>query len=194
MSRLVIALDVDGVLAPYGQPSKKAAGYRRVATHPVGTPWAHPRRPLNVWLHPGHGATLLELAADLAADLVWLTSWNHEANVWIGPSIGLPVLPVIDVGPVGEHTNGVHWKQPAAAVGAAGRPLVWLDDQFQARDGLWAAQRTAQGHSTLLVNVNEHHGLLADHLAFIRAWASVAPAAPGGHRDDRIRVSRSTNK
>jgi HAD domain in Swiss Army Knife RNA repair proteins len=172
MSRLVIALDVDGVLAPWGQPSKKAAGYRRVDTHPAGTQWAHPRRPLQVWLHPSHGALLLGLAADLTAELVWLTSWNHHANDWIAPAIGLPPLPVINVAPpAGVRPATQHWKRPAVAEWAAGRPLAWLDDEFQADDARWAADRTAARQRTLLVNVNEHHGFCAMHAAFVRSWA-----------------------
>ena len=43
-----------------------------------------------VWLHPGHGPTLMTLADRF--NLVWCTTWGAEANTWIGPRIGLPVL------------------------------------------------------------------------------------------------------
>jgi hypothetical protein len=53
---LVIALDVDGVLAP----------------------------------DPEHGQMLLDLAADLDAELVWATARGHQANWTAGPAAGLP--------------------------------------------------------------------------------------------------------
>lgn len=167
---LILAVDVDGVLAPSGQPSKTEAGFRHVRTHPAGTRWANPHKPLKVWLHPDHGKLLLDLAGELDAALVWCTSWNGEANRWIGPEIGLPELPVLDVGAAGDHVNGVHWKAPAVRAWIGNRPLVWLDDDFGYGDHDWARARDAAGAPTLLVDIPPNLGVRDVDVAFVADW------------------------
>ena len=134
----VIALDVDGVLAP--------------------------------WLYPDHGRMLLDLAHDLNAQLVWATGHGEQANRWVGPAIGLPDLPVVDMIGVEPVRAVAHWKASRIAAYADHRPLAWLDDEFQAADYAWAELRSAYGAPTLLVPVDERIGLDESHLAAIRTW------------------------
>ncbi len=60
MSRPLLFLDVDGPLNPYAaKPERRPDGYTTIRV-----PMAD-RRPLRVWLNPGHGAALLALGYEL---------------------------------------------------------------------------------------------------------------------------------
>ncbi|WP_200881386.1 hypothetical protein [Nocardia otitidiscaviarum] len=84
-------------------------------------------KPLRVWLNPSHGPALLALADRF--ELVWATTWEHDANTYIAPVIGLPELPVVEwqttkrFGP-----DGIFFKTEELVAHAAGRPFVWIDD------------------------------------------------------------------
>lgn len=168
--RVLVLLDVDGPLNPYGaKPSRRPDGYTTHRLRPHG--FERARKPLRVWLHPGHGRLLLAFAAEHDADLVWATTWEHDANTMIGPVIGLPELPVIKFG---DHPGTVQgWKFPAVARYATGRPIVWFDDDFALQEKTrqlcrWAAERYAV--PTLLHHVDPGTGLTADDLATAGKW------------------------
>ena len=80
-----------------------------------------------------HGPRLL----GLGGELWWATAWMDEANDVIGPLLGLPKLPVVDL-PAWEDDDFVDdalcWKTRALVAHAAGRPFVWLDDEPTAID------------------------------------------------------------
>lgn len=123
MERLQILLDVDGPLNPCdAKPTRRPVGYETFRISPTG--WLD-RKPLRVWLSREHGPQLVEFAERLDADLVWATTWEFDANKFIGPEIGLPELPVIEWG-----FSAVHWKFDAVLEYTAGHPFVWLDDDF----------------------------------------------------------------
>lgn len=109
------------------------------------------------WLKPEYGRWLTYLAD--YGELIWATSWEHLANTHIGPEIGLPQLPVIELGLD---------KIPAVAAYAADRPLVWIDDVFgRAPHAVeWAADRP----DTLLIAPDPQIGLLVDHVVYARRW------------------------
>ncbi|MET8991927.1 hypothetical protein ABZW49_41310, partial [Nonomuraea wenchangensis] len=71
------------------------------------------------------------------------------------PGCTCPGLPVIDVtaGPFRGVRGGVSTKRAAIAAYAAGRPLLWIDDEFGRLDSVWAEQRLVDerpGLATLL--------------------------------------------
>ncbi|WP_370944311.1 hypothetical protein AB5J62_35200 [Amycolatopsis sp. cg5] len=106
--RPLLFLDVDGPLNPFqAKPSKRPDGYLtyRIWTS-VPTPMPGRRKPLRVWLKPSHGEELLALPYEL----VWATTWTHEANQKIGPELGLPVLPVVSWPEQRRSADGLHWK------------------------------------------------------------------------------------
>lgn len=80
----------------------------------------------------------------------------------MGPVIGLPVLPVVEFGGSLTAVPGrpFTWKFGPVARFAAGRPLAWLDDDFDAypaaRDA-FLDRRRADGLSTELIRVNPPH-------------------------------------
>jgi hypothetical protein len=190
--RGLLLLDVDGPLNPYAaKPHARPPGYETFRYTASGG-WYTGRdvrryKGLRVWLHRDHGAQLCALAASTGLELVWATTWLHEANTCIGPVIGLPELPVIEFPSADLERDGAGrhgwrrdggWKWPAVAQYAAGRPLAWLDDEHDDK-GFRAARATFDRDRaespTLLCQVDPHSGLLPGHLEEIRAWAIQLP-------------------
>jgi hypothetical protein len=105
MTEFAILLDVDGPLNPYAaKATQRPEGY---VTHRMKPSGFEHGKGLRVWLKPSHGA---ELQA-LGGELIWATTWEFEANEWIGPHIGLPELPVIDwIDRDYFNPEGLYWK------------------------------------------------------------------------------------
>ncbi|MEW1718868.1 hypothetical protein [Streptomyces sp. NPDC093109] len=164
----LLLLDVDGPLNPYGALSsaRPPAGYARHRMRPSA--WTEDR-PLPVLLNPEHGARLRALAG--LYDLVWATTWEADANVWIGPRLGLPELPYIAWPPIREKApRGTFWKTRYVLEYAAGRPFAWADDEITAYDREWVAQRhLAAAH---LVRVDPGTGLLPGDFDALARWAA----------------------
>lgn len=117
----ILFLDVDGVLNPFESIRNPPEGYTLHRMTPTGFPSG-----LKVLLNHGHGAKLLELPVDI----VWGTTWEEEANEWIGPHIGLPDLPVVEFGASPKRSDSrTHWKTEKLIEYADGRPFIWLDDE-----------------------------------------------------------------
>lgn len=208
--RGLLLLDVDGPLFPWrNKDSHRPAGYASHRRARDGR-WYSDRRDFRrhkgtyIWLHPGHGRHILELAADTGLRPVWATTWLHEANERIAPAIGLPELPVIGFGPdaLNPPTAKTAWKHTGpwkyAAVGeyAAGLPLAWFDDEFDmtialidvmpGRDRHDVRQHRTRareafladrhGTPTLLCQVDPSTGLTDRHFEQVRAWAAALPA------------------
>jgi hypothetical protein len=154
--RPLVLLDVDGPLNPFAaKADAKPAGFREHGFRLSG--W---RKPLRMWLNPDHGPALLAAAGP--AELVWATTWEHQANTMIGPAIGLPPLPVIEF-------RGAAWKYEAVARFAGERPLVWLDDDFDTAGS--AAFRAGRGTvPTELVRVDPKVGITGAELTAVRMF------------------------
>lgn len=152
-----LLLDVDGVLNPHDAP-EPPAGYEEHRYQP-GLMWGP--EGLRVWLNPGHGPLLTAFAREHGLELVWATTWEQQANEWIAPRVGLPVLPVIRFG------TGALVKRPKVGEWAGDRPLAWIDDGFTELDDEWARERAAP---TLLVPVASHLGLREADLKPIAEW------------------------
>uniref|UniRef100_UPI000373D8D6 hypothetical protein n=1 Tax=Nocardiopsis salina TaxID=245836 RepID=UPI000373D8D6 len=127
--RPLLFLDVDGPLNPFhASLAALQEGYTAHSLRPRG--WAPPLSALRVLLNPDHGAQLL----GLPYELVWATTWEHEANSMIGPRVGLPELPVVELPARESAPAGIFFKTPALVEYAAGRPFVWVDDEVTDRD------------------------------------------------------------
>jgi hypothetical protein len=166
MTKPILFLDVDGVLNPEPVTSgRRPEGYQTHRMRPSG--WVNPRvKPLKVWLNPAHGAALLSLPCAL----VWATAWEHEANEWIAPHIGLPKLPVVTFGTGDRPHPNMHWKTADLVRYTAGCPFAWLDDEMNVTyDGAYIRANTTA--SFKLVRVPPLKGLLDEHLSEIRTWA-----------------------
>lgn len=171
----ILFLDVDGPLNPFAAKlTRRPPGYvthRLMPAGWTGTTWGRRPKPLRVWLNPDHGPAL----AGLPVELVWATTWEHEANRLIGPRIGLPPLPVVEW-PEKENleADGLFWKTRHLAEYAAGRPFAWVDDQITSADWRWCAERYPA--PSLLQPVDPRRGLSAGDFAAIARWAALATA------------------
>lgn len=135
-----LLLDVDGVLNPFGA-ARRPEGFTRYEL--MG---------YEVWLSRRHGAWLNGLAAWF--DLVWATTWEHDAPRLIAPRVGLPLdLAVIEFS---EGAAAQTWKLPDVQGFVGDRPLAWVDDDLGPDAFAWAEQRETP---TLLIRTEPSVGL-----------------------------------
>ncbi|MFK0172634.1 hypothetical protein ACIQU5_27940 [Streptomyces sp. NPDC090306] len=170
----LLLLDVDGPLNPFDVPKDYVPeGYEAHLMKPASWIAQFPHRPasyvkpLTVRLHPDHGAHLLALPFDL----VWATTWEHDADEWIGQRIGLPPLPVIEFGD--QHvtrSDGTYVKTHPIVEYAAGRPFAWVDDQILDVDREYVAAR--HDGPALLHYVNPAVGLTEQDFTTLADWAA----------------------
>lgn len=165
--RPLLLIDVDGILNPYAaKPHRRPDGY---TTHRMLTAtWRARggRKPLRVWLNPDHGPALTALPFDL----VWATTWQHEANEWIAPHLGLPALPVLPFPDLwAPRPDGTFWKTHDIVTWTAGRPFAWIDDEIGDADRAYVTAH--HPGPALLHHVHPAKGLLPADFAALRAWA-----------------------
>lgn len=159
--RPALLVDVDGVLNPYAAP-ERPPGYDEHRYQP-GLLWGPDG--LRVWLNPEHGPMLVAFAQEHGLELVWATTWEHQANEWIAPRIGLDrELPVVEFG------TGAVVKRPVVERWAQDRPFAWFDDSFSVLDLQWADERVAAGVPTMLVPVQPQVGLRRSDLPPVAEW------------------------
>lgn len=163
MIKSLLLLDVDGVLNPSASRRYYDKNNFRRRNTTVSNGFTYP-----VWLKRDHGKQLLDLCADSQLELVWCTTWEHEANEFIGPRIGLPELPVITFG-----FKAFHWKFNAVLEYAGDRPLAWYDDDFQLHmiEREWFRQQR-KDIPTLLHDVSGATGLVQEDFDAVAKWAS----------------------
>lgn len=172
MTKPLLLIDVDGPLNPWDNKGPRRPPEYGTWRFPLRG--LHPRKPWRTWLRPEHGAWLLSLKDSY--ELTWCTAWQDEANKFIGPVLDLPELPWIRF--PGHRTSewiSRGWKYPEVAEYAAGRPLAWIDDDF---DAVRLQRHRAQfecGRSpipTLLHPVSPKTGLSREDITALADWAS----------------------
>lgn len=117
----IIYVDVDGVL----NFNEKCEG-----SFDYWVDFDDGHKPGYVRLNKNHGPWLLNLAKETDSELIWATSWLDLANIFIGPQIGLPELPVLNFGPMKFSEYNGAWKSRGMAEKSDGRPFLWFDDDF----------------------------------------------------------------
>lgn len=164
----LLLVDVDGVLNPFGSPGP---GFRRYRCTVDGVGYT-------VHLNSRHGVRLLELALLTGAELAWATTWEHHANEWIAPRVGLPELPVVPLGPDDGSELGEMFKTRHVGAYVGDRPFVWFDDQVRWEDEKYL--RECQGLSDfLLIPIEPNRGLTSEHLVAARDWLTLSGFSQG---------------
>ena len=107
----IVFLDVDGVLIAVTGARQPPPGWPDFTHHPEVNGYP-------LWLSRQMMARLLRLDAEI----VWCTTWEHDAPRHIAPLVGAPDLRVLDLSP--------RWKPAAIAEELRRRPQpwVWIDD------------------------------------------------------------------
>ncbi|MFJ8107538.1 hypothetical protein [Streptomyces sp. NPDC096132] len=153
---MLLFLDIDGTLIPFGGPGP----YPEFRVPELPSP-AHP---LLSRLDPALGPRLLALGCAP----VWATTWLDDANDLLAPWLGLPPLPVVEWPDEEAPAGGLHWKTRTLVAWAAGRPFVWLDDEVTDADRAWvAAEHPAP---PLLHRVDHRYGLTDGDFAVVEGW------------------------
>lgn len=162
-----ILLDVDGPLNPFTAKSLPE-GYTAHIMRPDS--WTDPR-PLKVLLNPLHGPSL----ASTGAEVIWATTWEHEANEWIGPHIGLPELPVIDwIDRDYWNTEGLYWKTKRIVQWMnefrPETPYIWIDDECTRKDREYIKYYSDELGTTL--QISPKFGLRDQDFDYLRDWTA----------------------
>ena len=167
-----LLLDVDGVLIPF--PDEAGASPATHTRHEVVPTGRSVDDPVTVWLNSVHGPLLMNIVHSGLVTPVWCSSWRQDATNLVGPLLGLPPLPYIDLPRpqiTTSHPNGYLWKRDYVDMWLGDAPAAWIDDDFTALDHEWADRRTKRGSLTLLVQPACRVGLQVEHLDTIVTWA-----------------------
>lgn len=179
-----LLLDIDGVLIPF--PDTEGSSPATHTRHTVVPTGRSADNPVSIWLNPAHGPLLMHVIRTGLVTPLWCTSWRHDATKLIGPLLGLPDLPHVDLPRpqiTTSHPNGYLWKRDHVDTWLGDTPAIWIDDDFTNLDHEWAAERTARGHATALVQPDPHIGLLAEHLVEVLGRAALLPFTPAAAFD-----------
>ncbi|MCP9953794.1 MULTISPECIES: HAD domain-containing protein [Actinomadura] len=160
-ARPLLYLDVDGVL----NPEEPRPGF---AEHAVGR--------LTVRVNPVHGTWLQDLSARY--DLVWATTWEEHANEYIGPLVGLPPLPHVEISAYASRDGDPRTpllqlprmrKWAPILRHAEGRPFAWVDDVIPL-----TVRRQAFPHrrALRLIPVRPEVGLTRHHVDALHRWGA----------------------
>jgi hypothetical protein len=156
----LLAVDVDGVVVLLGGDDEDSTGAVRFELidgmmHRVSIVACESLRRLS-----GH------------FELVWATGWQDRANDHFTQFLGLPPLPYVDFKDAARF-GSAHWKLEPLDAYSKGRPVAWVDDNFDDSCFEWAAAREAP---TLLVPVDPRRGLREREAETLATWAR--PFAP----------------
>ncbi|MFF3466116.1 HAD domain-containing protein [Streptomyces sp. NPDC001984] len=179
-----LLLDVDGVLIPF--PEADGTTPATHSRHDVVPTGRAPDTPVTIWLNPAHGPQLMHVIRTGLVTPVWCTSWRQDATNLIGPLLGLPPLPYVDLPRqqiTTSHPNGYLWKRDHVDTWLGDAPVIWIDDDFTALDHAWAAERTVHGPATLLLQPAPRIGLQSEHLVQATTWAAGLPVAQADAAD-----------
>lgn len=146
----LLLIDVDGVLFPTG------------GTIPPGFEY-HETDHYYAVLNPTHGEWLSELADHF--EMVWATTWEHQANQVIAPLLGIKPLPVIEF----SMGKGETRKLPSVIEFVERRPAAWLDDELFLDAFSWAETRP---EPTLLVSPKPSVGVTRTHVDQLLKFAN----------------------
>ncbi|MEU9150206.1 HAD domain-containing protein [Streptomyces sp. NPDC048417] len=156
---MLLFLDIDGPLIPFGAPEAHAYPVYETAHAP-----STPSNPLLTRIDPALGPRL----AALGCQLVWATTWMDDANTTVAPWLGLPPLPVVQWPDEDEPPALLHWKTRPLVEWAGERPFIWVDDEITEADRAWVAIHHHE--PALLHRVAHEFGLTDTDFVAMETW------------------------
>lgn len=171
MSR-IIYLDVDGVVSPDTMASRQKywGDYKKYDFPDVMAPNGDPA-PQRMWLSEEMGATIWAVADACRAEIVWSTTWGHQANVCIGGVFGWPELRVTDYDWSTDTDKYNSGKIPSIEAECNNHAIVVLDDMLGWRDKDWLDDRHKKDKlPTLGIAPRDFIGLTKIHLEMIEIF------------------------
>jgi hypothetical protein len=111
------------------------------------------------------GLRLQSLAAHF--DLIWATGWEDKANFYLPGLLGIAELPFLSFDGAARF-GSAHWKLGPLDHYGRGRPLAWIDDNFDESCYRWAQARP---EPTLLVPTEPDRGLQDVETEALAGWA-----------------------
>lgn len=196
----VVALDVDGVFRPFPKLSEDEIAedprfFEREITltksnYPTlfhGQPrWPESGELVTRLLFAEEARKLVQRLHEEGFELVWATTWQHAANTYFAPVLGLPELPVAVVSdppksPGRFYGSSPEWKSHQLADAFPGRPLLWLDDNqpWRQSDRLESLRSSFEEALTWGYEVDPATGLTERDGERILEWLELASSESG---------------
>lgn len=150
-----LLLDVDGVLNVFPPEFRtKYDDWHRFNAH-------------GYWIH--WSESVCSRLNSLPVEIHWLTTWQEDANKYIGQELGWPQYPVLSNIQRTEMLDANWWKLPYAQKEYdAGHSIIWLDDDIvfspEALEWLETTDRDR------LLTISPEYGLTHEHLDHIEQW------------------------
>jgi len=202
--RPVVAVDVDGVLRlrrgkaaeldPPGAFVAEVTVFRYAYPSVFHSPptWDDDGMSTGRHMFSGVGAAWVRSLLDRDVEVVWATTWQHYANEYFAPMLGIPPLPVAVRGDDEREWGPAEWKSVQLADGFAGRPLLWVDDMPPIRAGyqLDELRKPRDRALTRLQWIRDPTvGLSSTDVTEMNEWLELATTEPG-HAELRRRRRR----
>lgn len=166
----LLLLDIDGVLNAWryrpAETTLPSGGYEDLAEYDVP---ADNGRTYRFWTSPSLIADVIALHESHTVEIAWLTTWQHQANRHVSPTLGLPTFPV--VADQGGRFSDYHWKSRAAVEALQlERPIIWIDDTEIDDESRRSYEESFVPH--LLIAPDDEIGLTRADIANIREFAT----------------------
>lgn len=159
--RVRILLDVDGVLNAMKTKGQHWNDWRSATIGKFQIDWSETV-----------AMAIRDLADTPGVEVMWLTTWEDDANEEISPRLGLPTFPVAGTMPSDNRQGWWKLDHARALWKSDGIPFAWLDDDLNFDS---EARRFVGGlgDDALAVMPKEDDGLTVDDLLAIRAFVNL---------------------
>lgn len=156
MSRPVIYLDMDGVLNALGNAVFKESDWGDFKNYPNIKPDDIPFGQLGYDL--ALSKNMVSEIASLPVEVLWLTTWRHDAPKHVAPLVDAPEWEVLDY----QAEKGAAIAQDQAY---DPRPFIWIDDFEATEENLkFFLDEENEYIPFILIKPDGRTGLRKDHL------------------------------
>lgn len=136
----------------------------------------------------GAGKRWVQSLLERQVDVVWATTWHHQANDYFADILGISQLPVGLTKQPRLTENSPTWKARNLGMNYPGRPLLWVDDNPPSP----SLERYRRPQDRAITNFHRIRnwavGFTDQDVAAMDAWLTLASSLPG--HDDLRRQRR----